>query len=406
MNSQDNDNSDDAPGPPGDELADVAPVADAPEDILPPGEDDAGLLAPDSGDQIEQIEQAEEDGLQRVCIRIRRRLPNRRLDKYLASRLGNRFSRTSLQAYIKEGAVTVNGRQVKSSYAIRVDDRVDLLLPEPVKRTIPPEPIPIDVVYEDDDIIAVNKQADLIVHPARGKWTGTLLNGLAWYFQQHSASIGDLPVRDEAYRPGVIHRLDRDTTGIMLLAKSELALWRLGRQFELRRVHKTYMAIVHGFVEMDEDVIDMPIGRHPRIREKYAVDRRTGRPFGAVSKEAVTRYIVRERLGGGATGKPAFTLLELRPQTGRTHQIRVHVSYIGHPIVGDSMYGGGPIYRSQLQGRSDLAEGPIITRQALHALQIEFQHPRTLRTMSLSAPLPPDFVAALQALRELTGNGG
>jgi 23S rRNA pseudouridine1911/1915/1917 synthase len=388
MSAEQEDNS-------GDQAEQIEP---ADETAVP---NDAALLAPAPGEEIEQIEPAEEDGLQRVCIRIRRHLPNRRLDKYLASRLGNRFSRTSLQTYIKEGAVAVNGRQVKSSYSIRMDDRIDLLLPEPVKRTIPPEPIPIDVVYEDDDILAVNKQADLIVHPARGKWSGTLLNGLAWYFQQHSQNIGDLPVRDEAYRPGVIHRLDRDTTGIMLLAKSELALWRLGRQFELRQVHKTYMAIVHGHVEMDEDVIDMPIGRHHRIKEKYAVDRRTGRPFGAVSKEAVTRYVVRERLGGGASGAPAFTLLELHPQTGRTHQIRVHCSFIGYPIVGDNMYGGGPIYRSQLEGRPNVAEGPIITRQALHAYQIEFQHPRTLKPMLLAAPLPPDFVAALEALREL-----
>ncbi len=356
----------------------------------------------DEGPEAVEVETVEADGRQRVSIEIRRSLINRRLDKYLAGRLGSRVSRTGLQRLIKDAHVTVNGRKVKPSYTIHAGDKIDMMLEPVVKKTIPPEPIPIDVVYEDDDLMGVNKQADIIVHPARGNWSGTLLNGLAWYFQQHAQQIGDLPVRDEAYRPGIVHRLDRDTTGIMLLAKSEEALWRLGRQFELRRIRKTYMAIVHGHPELDEDVIDLPIGHHPRIKEKYAVNRRTGRPFAATSKAATTHYVVQERLGGGKTGKPPFALMELRPRTGRTHQLRVHCSYLGHPIVGDSLYGGGPIYRSQLEGRPDVAEGPIITRQALHARRICFQHPISRQPMELEAPLPPDFVAALESLRELT----
>lgn len=376
------------------------PDADRPDDV-----EVERALEIDGTEALERIEGVEEDGLQRIHIAIRRARPDRRLDKYLSGRLGN-FSRTSLQRYIREGAVTVNGRTVKPSCTLQSGDRIDLLLPEPEKKSIPPEPIPIEVVYEDADLIAVNKQAGLIVHPARGNWSGTLLNGLAHYFQQHQGNIGDLPVRDEAYRPGIVHRLDRDTTGIMLLAKSEQALWRLGRQFELRLVHKTYMAIVHGHMPLDEDVIDLPIGSHPKIREKYAVHRKTGKPFPGTTKPAVTHYVVRERLGGPATGRPPFTLLELRPQTGRTHQLRVHTSYLGHPMVGDAMYGGGPLYRSQLEGRPNVAEGPIITRQALHALEIEFQHPTTNRMLHLKAPLPEDFVAALEALRELAGGPG
>ncbi len=384
-------------------MSDPSEAFDELDEALEPADDAAPRPIEIEGTEgLEQVEQAEEDGLQRIRIQIRRTRQSGRLDKYLAGRIGGQVSRNSLQRFIKEGAVTVNGREVKPSYTLKPGDTIDLLLPEPEKKTIPPEPIPVDVVYEDDDIIAVNKQAGLIVHPARGNWSGTLLNALAYYFQQHQGHIGDLPVRDEAYRPGIVHRLDRDTTGVMLLAKSELALWRLGRQFELRRIHKVYMAIVHGHMELDEDVIDLPIGQHPRIREKYAVDRRTGRPFAATSKSAVTHYIVRERLGGGATGKPPFTLVELRPQTGRTHQLRVHCSYLGHPMVGDSLYGGGPIYRSQLEGRPDLAEGPIITRQALHAFEIEFQHPRTLKQLRLQAPLPEDFTTARDVLRELT----
>jgi len=362
---------------------------------------------PDSSNDMEQgpdeaVETTDAEGLQHVRIEIRRSLTHRRLDKYLAGRLGKQVaSRAMLQKLIDEGRITVNDRPVKRSYIVQAGDRIDLVLPAPQVKTIPPEPIPLKVVYEDDDLIAVNKQDGLIVHPARGNWSGTLLNALAYYFQQHDQSIGDLPLRDEAYRPGVVHRLDRDTTGIILLAKSERALRNLGRQFEDRKISKTYIGIVHGHVELDEDVIDLPIGQHARIKEKYAVDRRTGRPFGGVSKPAVTRYHVRERLGGGQTGKPAFTLLELCPKTGRTHQLRVHCSFIGHPIVGDHLYGGGPLYRSQLAGHGETAEDPIITRQALHAWRIEFRHPADGRKLALQAEMPDDFVTALEALRDL-----
>ncbi len=354
--------------------------------------------APGTGMQeIETPEELEEDGLRGLRIDIRRALPNRRLDKYLAGRLGY-MSRTSLQRYIRDGAVTVNGAVVKPSYVIQTSDVIEMLLPEPKPLEIPPEPIPLDVIYEDNDIIAVNKQDKLIVHPARGNRRGTLLNALAYYFSVRSESIGDLPCRGQDYRPGIVHRLDRDTTGVMLLAKSEMALWRLGRQFELRQVHKTYQAIVHGQMDLDEDVIDAPIGKHPKLRERYAVHRDTGRPFPGVSKSAVTRYRVLARLTEAGAITQGFTFVELYPQTGRTHQLRVHLSYIGHPIVGDPAYGGGPIYRSQLEGRPEVAEGPIITRQALHARAIEFRHPRTQETMRLEAPLPADFRAALRAL--------
>ena len=364
-------------------------------------------------DGIETVETpiaADEDGLRHAHINIRRARPSRRLDKYLAGRLGKDVSRTALQRYIREGNVTVNGRVVKPSYTIRTDDDIDMMLPVVKTRQIPPENIPLDVVYEDDDLIAINKQADLIVHPARGNWTGTLVNALAYYFRINwpdqpgaRTSIKDLPTTGQAFRPGIVHRLDRDTTGIMLVAKSELAMWRLGWQFEHRKVHKTYTAIVHGLIDLDEDVIDAPIGKHPKIREKYAVHRSTGRPCPAGTKAAVTRYKVLRRLAGvGATGM-AFTLVELYPRTGRTHQLRVHMSCMGHPIVGDRMYGGGPLYRSQLEGRSDCAEGPLIVRQALHAHSIAFDHPRSREPMHLEAPRPADFITALEVLESHAG---
>ncbi len=343
-----------------------------------------------------------EDGLEHLRIDIRRALPDRRLDKYLAGRLGKDISRTALQQVIREGNVTVNGRTVKPSYVIRTADQIDMMLPPLRPKEIPPEPIPLDVVYEDEDILAINKQADLIVHPARGNWTGTLVNALAYYFRLNWRDIAELPTRGEVFRPGIVHRLDRDTTGIMLIAKSELALWRLGRQFELRKIQKTYTAIVHGVLSTEEDVIDMPIGKHPKVREKYAVHRDTGRPYPVTSKEAITRYKVLQRFDRLRACRAGFTLVELYPQTGRTHQLRVHMSFIGHPIVGDRMYGGGPVYRSQLLGHPDVAEGPLITRQALHAHTIQFHHPRSGKEMSLTAPWPADFVHALKELQELS----
>jgi len=359
-----------------------------------------------AADGLEAVEtpiEADEDGLRRVRIRIRRALPNRRLDKYLAGRLGRDVSRTALQRYIREGMVTVNGQLAKPSYTLRAADVIDLLLPVVKPREIPPEPIPLDIVHEDDDVLAVNKQADLIIHPARGNWTGTLVNALAYYFRKNWRDIQELPTRGEVFRPGIVHRLDRDTTGILLVAKTELALWRLGRQFELRQVHKTYSAIVHGLVPLDEDVIDLPIGKHPRIRERYAVHRRTGRPYPATTKEAVTRYKVLERLRSVGRSGASFSVMELYPRTGRTHQLRVHMSFLGHPIVGDRMYGAGPLYRSRLEGRADVAEGPLITRQALHAHTIEFRHPRSGQPMKLEAPWPGDFADALKELRRLAG---
>ncbi len=359
--------------------------------------DDSGLEA------VETSVPADADGLRHVQIQIRRVLKGRRLDKYLSGRLGRDVSRTALQRYIREGHVTVNSKIVKPSYVIRHSDTIDMSLPATQPKEIPPEPIPLDIVYEDDDLLAINKQANLIVHPARGNWTGTLVNGLAYYFQQNWRDISELPTSGEIFRPGIVHRLDRDTTGIMLVAKSELALWRLGRQFELRQIQKTYTAIVHGLVDRDSDVIDCPIGKHPRFREKYAVHRNTGRPYPATTKEAVTKYQVLQRMKHVGQSRANFSLVELYPKTGRTHQLRVHLSFIGHPIVGDKMYGGGPVYLSQLQGHADRAEGPLITRQALHAHVIEFSHPRTQKPMRLEAPRPKDFVDTLEQLQSLSG---
>jgi len=357
--------------------------------------------APDALDAVETQLPAEEDGLEHLRIEIKRTRTTRRLDKYLSGRLGKNTSRNALQRYIREGNVTVNDKIVKPSYTIRIGDIVDMMLPPFKKKEIPAEDIPLDVIYEDDDLIAINKQSDLIIHPARGNWTGTLVNALAWYFKMNWRDISEMPTNGEVFRPGIVHRLDRDTTGVILVAKTELALWRLGWQFEHRKIQKTYTAICHGLFKLDEDIINHPIGKHPRIREKYAVHRDTGKPYPSTTKQAVTRYKVLQRMRNVGKSNASFTLVEMYPKTGRTHQLRVHASGMNRPIVGDKMYGGGPLYLSQLQGYNDRAEGPLITRQALHAHTIEFAHPRTSKPMKIEAPWPKDFVEALEVLQTL-----
>ena len=343
--------------------------------------------------------QSDEDGevLEHIIFKINRLRTNSRLDKYLSGRLGNRASRNVIQKHIDSGNITINGEKSKRKCKLKPGDVVDVHLPSTKQKEIPPEPIPLNIVYEDDDVLAISKQANLIVHPARGNWSGTLVNGLAYYFKSNWREGRELPTNGEIFRPGIVHRLDRDTTGIMLIAKTELALWRLGKQFEHREISKTYSAIVHGTIRFDEDIIDMPIGKHPKIREKYAVHHDTGRPHPVMTKDAVTRYRVLKRMSAGVRNTP-FTLVELYPKTGRTHQLRVHMSGLGHPIVGDKMYGGGPLYQSQLEGHDCEAEGPIICRQALHAHTIEFDHPRSNERMSLTAPWPEDFQMAFDAL--------
>ncbi len=383
-----------------DEPQDPQPASDAFDDLpAKPGQADGVPLDDGEMEAIETQISAEDDGLEHRRVEIRRTRTNRRLDKYLAGRFGKDTSRSSLQRYIREGVVTVNGQAVKPSYTIRPGDVIDMLLPRTQPREIPPEPIPLDIIYEDDDLLAINKQADLIIHPARGNWSGTMVNGLAFYFQRNWRDISTLPTSGEIFRPGIVHRLDRDTTGVILVAKSDLALWRLGKQFELRKIQKTYTAIVHGLIALDEDIIDAPIGRHVKYREKYAVHRDTGQPHPITTKSAITRLKVIQRLQPKGC-EMAFTFVELYPKTGRTHQLRVHMSYIGHPIVGDRMYGGGPLYLSQLAGQGDRAEGPLITRQALHAHTIEFRHPRTGEMMSLRAPWPSDFQQTLDELKQ------
>jgi 23S rRNA pseudouridine1911/1915/1917 synthase len=344
------------------------------------------------------IETADEADVEHFHWRVTKNL-TRRIDQYLVDRVGY-LSRNGVQRLIEEGLVKVNGRVIKASYHPRDGDEVEMVAPPEPVNELTPEPIPLDILYEDEHFLALNKQADLIVHPARGRWSGTLVNGLVYYGQKWSTLNGD-------WRPGILHRLDRNTTGVMLVAKSNEAHWRLARQFENRTIQKTYMAIVHGVPELLADVIDMPIGKDRYVREKQAI-----RKIENGGRAAVTKYEVQEvfdvPIGSvGGTGltleashfvndhkspqPPAkFAFLKLTPKTGRTHQLRVHLMAIGHSMLGDTMYGGRIFQAQQFR----------LERQALHAASISFIHPTTLEPMTISAPLPPDLRMVLKLLRE------
>jgi len=337
------------------------------------GEDETTLHATDDDDQTE-----------RVRLHIRRKLPGRRLDKYLHSRFPH-LSRTAIQRLIKQGDITVNGQPTKASYEMSGGDMVELAIPPPAPREVVPENIPIEVVYEDDFILALNKHAGIICHPARGDQTGTLANALVYY-------ANELSHGSDPFRPGIVHRLDKNTTGIMLVAKTDEAHWRLSLQFERRTIQKTYLGVVHGKLELDGDEINAPIGVHPVVREKFAVMVQENKID--IGKSAVTFYEVAERFRG-------FTLVKLMPKTGRTHQLRVHMSFLGHPMVGDTMYGGKALSEHDLAGEGSTEA--IIPYQALHAWRIQFRHPITEKPMELEAPFHGRFRELIQVLRRTRG---
>jgi 23S rRNA pseudouridine1911/1915/1917 synthase len=302
----------------------------------------------------------------------------RRLDKYLHGRFSN-FSRRFIQDAIKAGTVKVNGKIGKPSLKLSPGDVIDMALPEPPSKDILPEDIPLNIIYEDSCIIVLNKQPDILVHPARGNTHGTLVNALSFYSDKLSSGLGE-------FRPGIVHRLDRNTTGVMVVAKDDGTQWKIAKQFERRQVNKNYLAIVHGTPELTADRIKAPLGIHPRAREKYAIRPDTG-------KESITFYEVLESFRG-------FSLLKMTPKTGRTHQIRVHLLHIKHPIVGDDMYGGRLVYPWQLADAEPVVQQPVINRVALHAHTLEFKHPATEKMVKFEAPLPEDMQNLLDMLRK------
>jgi len=333
---------------------------------------DTSRWTPNGGGEIQ------DEGSGPLTLQVGSSIKDRRIDKYLHGRF-SKFSRAMLQRQIGAGSVKVNGNIVKASFKLSPGDTIELSLPQLPSKEILPEDIPLNIIYEDEDMIILNKQADMVVHPARSNTHGTLVNALAFYSDKLSSGLGE-------FRPGIVHRLDRNTTGVMIIARNDTAQWKIAKQFEHRQVKKTYLAIVHGVPELTADRISAPLGVHPRVREKYAVRPQTG-------KESITFYEVIESFRG-------FSFLKMAPKTGRTHQIRVHLSYIKHPIVADDMYGGKLVYPWQLKDEETAVEEPVISRFVLHASTIEFKHPTTEKIVKFEAPLPEDMQNLLDMLRK------
>jgi 23S rRNA pseudouridine1911/1915/1917 synthase len=316
---------------------------------------------------------------------VKARMEGKRVDAYLSSRYPD-YSRSVMQKVIDAGAVLVNGQPVKASYRVRIGDVIRIWLPELADDAPVPEDIPISVAFEDDALTVVNKPAGMVVHPAKGNWTGTLVNALQFHYDTLSTVGGE-------NRPGIVHRLDRDTTGLLLVAKTDQAHRALAAQFERRTVSKEYLALVYGVPSRDGDYIERTIGFHPTSREKMAI--RNPEDGG---KAAVTFYQVVERFRG-------FAYVRCKPQTGRTHQLRVHMAHVGHPIVADKAYSGRDrLTLGDLAGPTAPDAGRVlIDRQALHAHTLRLTHPVSGQPMEFVAPLPEDMARTLEALREHRG---
>lgn len=303
-----------------------------------------------------------------------------RLDVFLVHHFPD-YSRVHLRRVISAGGVKIDGGGGKPSYRLKPGQVVNAVLPEIPREAPTPEAIPLDILYEDDWLAVVNKPPSMVVHPARGNWSGTLASALQHRFAGELSSVGG------PTRPGIVHRLDRDTSGVILVAKHDLAHTKLSTLFQDRQIEKEYYALVLGAPERDRDVIEEPIGMHPTQREKMAIRR-----HDPESKHAETFYEVDERFDG-------YGAVKVLPKTGRTHQIRVHMCHIGHPILCDRQYGGhSQITRGEITGQREDKQ-VLLDRQALHARRLRFAHPESGEDMEIVAPLPGDMCGVLDVLR-------
>jgi len=301
-------------------------------------------------------------------LQVNKEDAGQRLDSWVCARVEG-LTRSAVQRLLEQGHVTVSGRPAGKNYRLSGGEQVELELPEAVEVDIIPQNIPLDVVYEDDDVIVVNKPVGMVVHPAPGHPDGTLVNALLHHCGSSLSGInGEL-------RPGIVHRIDRDTSGLIIAAKNDAAHLSLAAQLQDHTLARTYAAVAVGGFKEDEGTVDAPIGRHPVDRKKMAIDRKNGR-------EAVTHWSVLERYSG-------YTLIECRLETGRTHQIRVHMASIGHPLLGDVVYGAKKPY-------------PGLAGQCLHARKLKFIHPTTGDPVELECPLPDWFEQVLDKLRKTT----
>lgn len=289
---------------------------------------------------------------------------NTRIDRFLADRLDD-VSRSYIQKLIKDQQVLVNDTPVKSNYKVSEGDQVKVVIPELTEPDIEAENIPLDILYEDSDILIVNKPKGMVVHPSAGHYSGTLVNALMYYCKDDLSGINGV------MRPGIVHRIDMDTTGSLLVCKNDVAHQKLADQLKVHDIKRVYHAIVHGVIKEDEGVVEGPIGRHPIDRKKMSINHKNGKP-------AVTHYKVLKRFSN-------YTYIECQLETGRTHQIRVHMASIRHPLVGDQVYGPAKC-PFKLQG------------QTLHAKILGITHPRTNEYIEVDAPLPEYFVKLLDKL--------
>ena len=290
----------------------------------------------------------------------------KRIDKFLSEVMPD-LSRSYIQKLFGTGNVKRNDGAVTPGYKLCSQDRISVLIPEAVEPKIEPEHIPLEILYEDEDVILVNKPKGMVVHPAAGHYSGTLVNALMYHCHDQLSGINGV------LRPGIVHRIDMDTTGVLIVCKNDMSHNSIAAQLKEHSITRRYYAVVHGNLKEEEGTVDAPIGRHPTDRKKMAVNYRNG-------KDAVTHYRVMERFG-------TYTWIECRLETGRTHQIRVHMASIGHPLVGDPVYGPAKCPYSFLKG------------QTLHAYILGFVHPRTGEYMEFTAPLPDYFQRLLDLLR-------
>lgn len=287
-----------------------------------------------------------------------------RIDKYLTESLSG-FTRSALAKLIEDENVLVNGKAVSKNYKLRLNDNITVFVPDAVPLETEPENIPVDIIYEDDDLLVVNKPKGMVVHPAAGNYNGTLVNALLYHCKDSLSGINGV------IRPGIVHRIDKDTSGLLIVAKNDTAHLDLAQQIKEHSFHRAYQAVAYGNFKDDSGTVHQPIGRSPKDRKKMAVTDKN-------SKDAITHYEVLKRYGN-------FTHIRCVLETGRTHQIRVHMSYLGHPLAGDSVYGPKKVITS-------------LNGQCLHAGEIGFVHPRTKEYIEFKSPLPDYFIKFINTL--------
>lgn len=304
--------------------------------------------------------------MDKIIFQVEKENTGIRIDKYLSDNMED-ISRSYLQKLLKDKSITVNNKAIKANYKVQEGDMVSVFIPEPEEPDILPEEIPLDILYEDDSLMVVNKPKDMVVHPSAGHTSGTLVNAVLFHCKGNLSGINGI------MRPGIVHRIDKDTTGALLICKTDTCHRILAEQLKVHSITRRYRAVVQGNLKDDEGTVEGPIGRHTTDRKKMAINYKNG-------KEAITHYRVLERFGNA-------TYIECRLETGRTHQIRVHMASIGHPLLGDTTYGSSknPYH---LQG------------QALHAMVLGFLHPVTNEYMEFTAPLPEYFLKLLEKLRK------